>query len=512
MSFDLSTYASSSNSITMETRKSERLSQKQSHPVYNIDKNCPDSGHEADAEQVHATKQKQTRKRRGGYAGRRGGAGGQASGGRGGERGQSNTPSASNSIEVEMIGQVDNSTAMGVADLKATLDATREETSSYMRSMTSVLCTLFSVLTATQIEDIESSTTEMVKQDNLFNICINQAKSAAAVRDLTLKLASARGVSNDKKTNSPLNETIVNPQSFTCNTNRRTDDDAAATPINNNNSNAQTPRTHGHARNGNNQSNDGGTNNNEISSTTQTTNTARPDWLRKLDENRKYNLILFGIHDTNNKDEDHRIVDEVLWTIGCERRIANKTNIIRLGNKKPGRSRLLMVCFNSETAASQVLNRSTNLVRSASLGHIYIKRDLPRDQRPPPKNRNSRVAEAARGASAVTPAAPPVANKRKSTDRHRSSSSPPPAPTIRREAGYELSDISSDSDFDGSANDCSGYITVGEDITEDKGEGVFTMRWCPAQQSLRCTVLCRLRPRGVGDHRDHMGAQQHPHT
>ena len=73
----------------------------------------------------------------------------------------------------------------------------------------------------------------MVKLDNLFNKCINQAKSAAAVRDLTLKLASARGVSNDKKTNSPLNETIVTPQSFTHNTNRRTDDDAAAAPTTN---------------------------------------------------------------------------------------------------------------------------------------------------------------------------------------------------------------------------------------------------------------------------------------
>ena len=111
-------------------------------------------------------------------------------------------------------------------------------------------------------------------------------------------------------------------------------------------------------------------NNNETSSTTQSTNTAHPDWLRKLDENRKYNLILFGIHDTNNKYEDHRIVDDILRTIGCEHRIANKTNIIRLGNKKPGRSRLLMVCFNSETAASQVLNRSTNLVTSAYQGHI----------------------------------------------------------------------------------------------------------------------------------------------
>ena len=168
-------------------------------------------------------------------------------------------------------------------------------------------------------------------------------------------------------------------------------------------------------------------------------------------------IILFGIHDINNKVEDHKIVDEVLWTIGCEHRIANKNNIIRLGNKKPGRNRLLMVCFNSETAASQVLNRSSNLVKSTFLGHIYIKRDLPRNQRPPPRNRNSRLEEAAMGAPALTPVA----------DRHRSSLPPPPpapAPTVIRETGCELSDINSDSDFDG-------YITVEEPITEDVREG-----------------------------------------
>ena len=120
-----------------------------------------------------------------------------------------------------------------------------------------------------------------------------------------------------------------------------------------------------------------------------------------------------------------------------------------------------MVCFNSETAASQVLNRSTNLVKSASYGHIYIKRDLPRDQRPPPRKSNSRVAEAARGASAetmpiaVTSASPPATARRKFTDRSHSSSSssPPPSP-----AG-------------------SVYITLDETFGDDKGEGVNTTRW-----------------------------------
>ena len=426
----------------MASRRSDRISQIQSHPVYNYDINCPDSGHEAGIEQVPATTQA-VRKRRGRRGGGRGGAVGQASLGRGQSNtppGSSNTSTVSNSNEVEEIRQVDNTTAMDVANLKAALGATCEEVTSYMQSVTSVLCTLFSVLTATQINDIEKSTNEMMKQDNLFNNCINQAKSAAAARDLSLKLAAARNASNEEKINSPLNETTVTPQSFAHNTNRGAV--AAATPV-----------------------------------TTQIVNTARPDWLKKLDENRKYNLILFGIHDINNKAEDRRIVDDVLWIIGCQHRIANITNIIRLGKKKPGKSRLLMVCFNSETAASQVLNRSTNLIRSASHGHIYIKRDLPREQRPPPRNSNSRVAEAARGASAVTmsravtPAGQPIAATRNTTDRSRSSSRPTtaPAPTNIVEHGNGLSDITSVSDFDGPDNDCSGYITVEETFGDDEG-------------------------------------------
>ena len=130
---------------------------------------------------------------------------------------------------MEEIRQVDNSTATDIADLKAALGATCEEVTSYMQSVTSVLCTLFSVLTATQIKDIENSTNEMMKQDNLFNNCINQAKSAAAARDLSLKLASARNASNEEKINSSLNESTVTPQSFAHNINTGADD--AATPV-----------------------------------------------------------------------------------------------------------------------------------------------------------------------------------------------------------------------------------------------------------------------------------------
>ena len=54
----------------MAERKSERISQKQCHPEYNIDLIYPDSGHEADAEQPAPI---QTRKR--GGRGRRGGGG-----------------------------------------------------------------------------------------------------------------------------------------------------------------------------------------------------------------------------------------------------------------------------------------------------------------------------------------------------------------------------------------------------------------------------------------------------
>ena len=110
-----------------------------------------------------------------------------------------------------------------------------------------------------------------------------------------------------------------------------------------------------------------------------------------MDANRKYNLILFRITDTNNKDADTLIVDGMMRAIGCAHRIAQKTNIIRLGAKRYGKSRPLMVCFSNDSAVNQVLNRSANLCRSSRYGHIYVKRDLPRNQRPSANRRDTNV-------------------------------------------------------------------------------------------------------------------------
>ena len=301
----------------MTSRKSERISKRQSHPEDNIGviSSGPKAGNEKELEQVPVP----TRPKLPARKGRGGGGGGRVARARGSgrRRGQPNQPTGRTTIniidanEVEGNRNRDCSTEMNADDLKVALDTTREEFGSYMQSVTGVLCTLFSVLTATQINDIENSTNETLRKDNLFINCINQAKSSAAVRDLSLKLGSARNNPNEEKRNSPSNISTVAPQSIAHHNKSR---GAGATP--NVKTNAQAPKIP--AQSGGNQSNDGRINNTETPTTTQTTSTDQPEWLRKLDENRKYNVILFGIHDINNTGEDHRIVEEVLWTIGCQ--------------------------------------------------------------------------------------------------------------------------------------------------------------------------------------------------
>ena len=50
-----------------------------------------------------------------------------------------------------------------------------------------------------------------------------------------------------------------------------------------------------------------------------------------------------------------------------------------------------MVCFSNDNAVNQVLARSPNLCRSTLYGHIYVKRDLPRSQRPSANRREVNV-------------------------------------------------------------------------------------------------------------------------
>ena len=72
---------------------------------------------------------------------------------------------------------ITDSAEMGINDLKIALKTTCDEFTSYIFSVTGVLCSLFGVLTSIQITEIENANKEALKDDTLFNKCINQAKS-----------------------------------------------------------------------------------------------------------------------------------------------------------------------------------------------------------------------------------------------------------------------------------------------------------------------------------------------
>ena len=82
---------------------------------------------------------------------------------------------------------ITDSAEMGISDLKITLNTTRDELTSFMFSVTGVLCSLFSVLTSTQITEIKNSNGDDLNDDKLFNKCINHAKNTAAIRERTYK-------------------------------------------------------------------------------------------------------------------------------------------------------------------------------------------------------------------------------------------------------------------------------------------------------------------------------------
>ena len=149
-------------------------------------------------------------------------------------------------------------------------------------------------------------------------------------------------------------------------------------------------------------------------------------------------------------------MEGMLRVIGCSHRIAQKISSTRLGPKKTGRRKLLMVCFNSEEAVTQILNRSCNLANSTFYGHIYIKRDLPRNHRPVYKKRKSHIADAARGADTPNQRSQAPANVNRSTSRNRSSINE-----------RELSDIVSESDSSFSSTETENENVNESEVTSD---------------------------------------------
>ena len=278
----------------------------------------------------------------------------------------------------------------------------------------------------------------------MFTKCINQAKSSAKIRENTYRDALLK---NENKRNNPINsENAETPQVIVQDgRNSETSTTIAQPPV-------AIAQNEDFPTNGQGMNQSGTLLNIAQPSTNgRTPSIPQPEWLQKLDENRKKNIILMGIRDTNNRADDEYIVNEVLKNIGCGLRIAQKTYVSRLGARKPGKNRLLLVCFNNENAALQILNRSSRLHTSVVYGHIYIKKDLPRNQRPVFKKRNeSQLAEAANGGN-VAPVQRPVLLSNVSSSSEDD----------------ELSDIESSSDYSDTDDDRSGDTDSSDDSDDD---------------------------------------------
>ena len=346
--------------------------------------------------------------------------------------------------EVDEIGQGATNNVMSTEDLRAVLDTTRGDITTLIRKVTGVLCALFSFLTPQQITEVETMYVNEIKGDEMFTKCVNQAKSSAKIRESNYRDALLK---NENKRNNPINsENAETPQVIVQDgRNSETSTTIAQPPV----AIAQNEDlpTNGQGMN------QSGTlvNNAQRSTNGRTPSLPQPEWLQKLDENRKKNIILMGIRDTNNRADDEYIVNEVLKYIGCGHRSAQKTYASRLGARKPGRNRLLLVCFNNENAALQILNRSPRLHTSIVYGHIYIKKDLPRNQRPLFKKRNeSELAEAANGGN-VAPVQRPVLLSNVSSSSEDD----------------ELSDIESSSDFSDTDDDRAGDTDSSNDSDDD---------------------------------------------
>ena len=105
-------------------------------------------------------------------------------------------------------------------------------------------------------------------------------------------------------------------------------------------------------------------------------------------ESRRSNIIIKGIPESSMMG-DQREVEEILKDLYCRQRINQIKNagITRLGAKRGGRNRLLMVSFENEEAANQIHERRYMLDGHPYMGNVHIMKDLPRSER-----RNRRVS------------------------------------------------------------------------------------------------------------------------
>ena len=125
---------------------------------------------------------------------------------------------------------------------------------------------------------------------------------------------------------------------------------------------------------------------------------AEHEWKIRFDEKRKKNIIVHGMYDTNSYAEDMSFIRHMFRDIGCRENYSQISRLTRLGTRRYNRNRTLMICFDTEEAATNVLNKCKDLSNSRTYGRLNIKRDLPRDQRQVNNRSGNEIYQASRGA------------------------------------------------------------------------------------------------------------------
>ena len=269
---------------------------------------------------------------------------------------------------IEEQSQSTSSVDMTIPDVNAALQTTREEIAEFMTKVTGVLTALFSVITAPQVSEMENSHVKEIEENDLLNNYINHAKSVLVVKENSYKNAVLRGSRSDargggggtKATNSPVDITH-SPESITQNHTHTSQRDSQTMP----------PRP--------------------ISD-------AEHEWKIKFDEKRKKNIIVHGMYDANSYAEDMSFIRHMFRDIGCRENYSQISRLTRLGTRRYNRNRTLMICFDTEEAATHVLNKCKDLSNSRTYGRLNIKRDLPRDQRQVNNRSGNEIYQASRGA------------------------------------------------------------------------------------------------------------------
>ena len=178
--------------------------------------------------------------------------------------------------------------------------------------------------------------------------------------------------------------------------------------------------------------------------------------------------MLVGEDDIKNRSIDEEIVENLLDYLGCKHSLRQLLKVTRLGQRKFRRNRLMMICFDNEQAAKQILERSPRLCRSETFNRIFVNKNLPSEQRQAFRRDGNTVAEAARGASERSGELPTNVYVNNNTTYEFIPNSSDSTPTSSSDSEYSDSE---DSDVTIIANsDDEGWVTLSEansDVEDD---------------------------------------------